>query len=398
MLKRRFYALSITVLLLALSMNTFSVYGAVKQSPQVNCDTQAQIPPVECNALVALYNSTGGAYWTNRTNWLNDTPCTWYGVTCAEGRVISLVLSSNNLSGGLPLQLQFLSALQTLNLRTNLISGGLQVWIGDLVNLQTLDLGDNLLSGGLPSNLGNLAKLTSLYLDDNQFEGGIPGTLANLVDLTILHLSRNRLAGPIPTLLGSLTNLVELGLDANQFTGAPSSALGNLSNLLILRLQNNALVGEIPTQLANLTALTELDLGYNMLTASDPDLLAYLSTKDPEWNQTQTIPPGNLNVVPYERYLLLVWQPINYTEHGGFYQICYSITPGGTCRIMGSTASKYTNNYPAMGLPPSTLVYLRVRTYTPAHGFQQNNLWSVWSGSVTGEVNKFYMYSLRILK
>ncbi len=30
----------------------------------------AQIPTVERDALIALYNSTDGANWTNNTNWL----------------------------------------------------------------------------------------------------------------------------------------------------------------------------------------------------------------------------------------------------------------------------------------------------------------------------------------
>jgi len=49
-------------------------------------------------ALERLYQSTGGAHWTNRTNWLLGSFCTWYGVHCDQaGNVAQLSLSRNNL-------------------------------------------------------------------------------------------------------------------------------------------------------------------------------------------------------------------------------------------------------------------------------------------------------------
>ncbi len=50
---------------------------------------QAQIPTAERDALIALYNSTDGANWSNNNNWLGavDTECTWSGVTCGGGLV-----------------------------------------------------------------------------------------------------------------------------------------------------------------------------------------------------------------------------------------------------------------------------------------------------------------------
>jgi hypothetical protein len=44
----------------------------------------AQIPQIERDALVALYNSTDGANWTDNTGWLGEagTECSWFGVRC----------------------------------------------------------------------------------------------------------------------------------------------------------------------------------------------------------------------------------------------------------------------------------------------------------------------------
>ncbi|MEN8240538.1 MAG: hypothetical protein ABFS17_01355, partial [Chloroflexota bacterium] len=91
----------------------------------------------ECNALLAIYTDTGGAFWTVPTDQTTD-PCTWAGVTCGGESVTDLDLSTNNLDGSLP-------------------NG-----IGDLINLVTLDLSANpLLTGALPASMTNLTALTT---------------------------------------------------------------------------------------------------------------------------------------------------------------------------------------------------------------------------------------------
>ena len=87
----------------------------------------AAIPASERAALVALYSSTNGTAWTNRTNWLGaaGTECTWYGVTCdgSAEHVTGLTLDSNNLNGPIPSEIGNLTALTTLLLRRNWLSG-----------------------------------------------------------------------------------------------------------------------------------------------------------------------------------------------------------------------------------------------------------------------------------
>jgi hypothetical protein len=105
----------------------------------------AQVPQIERDALVALYNSTDGANWTNNTGWLGEagTECSWFGVTCTNGSVSRLSFWKNGLNGTIPSEL------------------------GKLSNLTYLHLGSNSLTGTIPSELGNLTKLTQILLFSN---------------------------------------------------------------------------------------------------------------------------------------------------------------------------------------------------------------------------------------
>ena len=135
-------------------------------------------------ALVALYNATGGAYWGFKDNWLSDAPLgEWYGVTTNDdGRVIELDLSGNILIGELPPELGSLSNLITLGLQENALSGEIPAELGSLSNLIDLRLENNALSGEIPAELGNLSydnngSLSTLYLSDNELSGCVPSSL-----------------------------------------------------------------------------------------------------------------------------------------------------------------------------------------------------------------------------
>jgi Leucine-rich repeat (LRR) protein len=78
---------------------------------------------IDSLALVALYNSTNGPSWTNRTNWLSGPVSTWYGIGTGSGRVTSVNLSDNNLSGTIPTEIGMLPHLQILALNNNHLTG-----------------------------------------------------------------------------------------------------------------------------------------------------------------------------------------------------------------------------------------------------------------------------------
>ena len=150
-------------------------------------------------ALVALYDTTGGANWTDNTNWRgNSSIGEWYGVTTNDdGRVTELRLQQNNLSGQIPAALGNLSNLEVLLLWDNEITGPVPTWLSGLTSLEVLGLGGNQLMGPIPSELGNLQNLRQMSLRENQLTGLIPSELGDLQNLTYLSLRENQLIGPV---------------------------------------------------------------------------------------------------------------------------------------------------------------------------------------------------------
>ena len=229
---------------------------------------------------MALYNSTGGANWSNSQNWLTDAPLDqWHGVTVDnEGRVTALRLPQNNLSGPIPAALAALASLGTLALHQNNLTGPIPPELGNLASLGDLNLWGNRLSGSIPPELGNLASLWQLALSSNDLSGSIPPELGNLGDaLVVLDLQSNNLTGSIPPELGNLARLQSLYLSSNDLTGPIPTWLGDLANLEALNLGGNALTGSIPTEIANLARLQSLDLSRNDLMGPIPTWLGDLA-------------------------------------------------------------------------------------------------------------------------
>lgn len=265
----------------------------------------AQCDPTEDSlALVALYEATDGDNWTNNDNWLvpGQPIDTWYGlVVNDDGCVTEIDLSSNNLTGELPVEIGNLSNLTILSLPSNQISGNIPSALGNLSNLTNLDLDFNSLTGEIPASLGTIPNLKRLNLSSNHLSGmitiqpggfpalkslklngcnlsgNIPPELGSVSSLNTLQLSLNNISGNIPPELGNLQNLTYLNLSKNELTGNIPPELGNLDNLEYLYLFKNQLSGTIPVELLNISQLFDLRLNNNQLTGGIPPELGNLT-------------------------------------------------------------------------------------------------------------------------
>ncbi|KAL8151652.1 hypothetical protein V2J09_021460 [Rumex salicifolius] len=244
--------------------------------------------------------------------------CSWAGIQCHGGRVISLdltdlglggvvspeitllngllrlSLAGNNFTG--PIEIGNMSSLEFLNISNNQFNGGLDLNFLALNNLEVLDannnnftaelplgvlsfkdklrhldLGGNFFYGEVPRSYGSLSKLEFLFLGGNDLQGKIPRDLGNLTSLRELYLGYyNVWEGGIPMELGNLVNLVHLDISNCGLRGKIPRELGNLENLDTLYLHINQLSGTIPRELGNLTNLINLDLSNNALTGEIP--------------------------------------------------------------------------------------------------------------------------------
>ncbi len=268
-------------------------------------------------ALVEIYRRTVGSGWKSNVNWLTLRPIAqWVGVTVStdsatRGRVVGLSLPQNNAQGSLPLALQFLTALRTLNLSGNALSGTFPTYItnfrrleelnfngmrlsgtlpdsiGNVPNLRSLLIAGNALTGRIPRSLENATNLQELNLGSNALSDSIPAFLGNLLSLRVLRLNNNQLLGSIPNTFGSPTrkvaaltstpNLQEFDVSGNRVTGSIPDNFRTLRRLTVLAAGNNRLSGTLPIQtLQSLDSLRTLNLGGNSFTGSIPAELSQL--------------------------------------------------------------------------------------------------------------------------
>jgi hypothetical protein len=247
-------------------------------------------------ALIEIYNSAGGAGWTNNTNWngAGGTECTWFGVTCSSpmGFVTEINLFNNNLVGTLPSSLSALKSLRFFSVGLNQLTGSLPSLTGlnsletvfftenqftgtlpslsGLTALQTFDVGGsggNQITGSIPPLTG-LTALANFNVNNNDLTGSIP-SLAGLTSLDSFTTFNNRLGGEIPPLTG-LSALGFFDVSSNRLEG-PIPSLSGLVALRTFSVQRNRLTGSIPP-LAGLSALEEFNANDNKLTGAIPSL------------------------------------------------------------------------------------------------------------------------------
>ena len=234
---------------------------ASREGTGVECSTA---PLSDREVLVTLYETTQGPDWINAANWLTDAPLgDWQGVyTDASGRVVSLRLYENNLTGTIPTEL------------------------GNLNNLKLLELSLNRsLSGPIPPDIGRLSRLQDLRMRRTGVSGPIPAEFGMLANLRNLALGENALSGPIPAELGKLANLEMLSLAENDLTGSIPQELGQLANLKELEVANN--VGMSGTLPASLTALRRLEVfvagGTSLCAPADDRFMTWLAAIQKRW-------------------------------------------------------------------------------------------------------------------
>jgi len=300
-------------------------------------------------ALIALYDSTDGANWTDNTQWLNGPVTDWFGITVTDGRVSEIELYKNNLTGVIPPEIGDLDSLKVLELWRNSLSDTLPPEISLLKKLTWLRIQNNQFIGSIPEEISELTDLIYLGLGSNDLTGSIPASIGDLSKVAYLDLASNELSGPIPPEIGNMADLQFLYLGFNELTGVIPPEIGNLTELYYVNLAGNQLSGSIPAEIGNLTLLEGLDLYYNQLEGPiPPEILVLCKTLELEINQLSgPIPPtiGNMDSLQNLR----LW---NNSLEGPI--------PGALGKLTNLTRMELTNNQLTGEVPDSLNLLIKL--------------------------------------
>ena len=224
------------------------------------------------NALMAIYNATGGDNWTRSTNWGEGCPCenNWEGVTCIEGnKLVTLSLGNNGLRGDIPEEIGDLAYLRDLYLNRNTINS-LPNSIGNLTKLRYIFL-DYTSITEFPSNVQHMEALSRIILQYTSINS-FPANLAAAPNLEFLDL-RGTQIDSIPESIENFPSLRSLDLASTGLQYIPE-AIGNLKSLESFWLARNNLE-ELPESIGNWENLELLDLRWNDIQCLPNSMQAY---------------------------------------------------------------------------------------------------------------------------
>lgn len=212
-------------------------------------------------------------------------------------------ISSNKLSGFLPLKIGHCA---TIDLSNNRLSGNLSRIQGWGNYVEVIQLSSNSLTGTLPNQTSQFLRLTSLIVSNNSLEGVLPTVLGTFPELEVIDLSHNQLGGSLLPSLFSSTKLTDVNLSSNNFTGPiplqeiknSVDATQNLS-LVTLDLSDNYLSGHLPEEIITFRNLEYLSLSNNKFEGSLPSGLPdELKGFNVSFNNLSGVVPENLRRFP----------------------------------------------------------------------------------------------------
>lgn len=205
-----------------------------------------------------------------------------------------------------------------------------------------------------------------------------------------LHLGGNFMTGELPDVfVTGLPNLTDLNLSGNYLTGTIPDLPPNAFTMLYL--EYSAFTG---SAIVSPTSGPLIGFRFNALVVSGA-AATWLDTYQSDWRLTQTVAPTNVTATGVGPSSIEVnWTAIDYVQDGGGYEVSYAKDPAGPWTVAGMTADKYATTFTITGLQAQRRYWVRVRTFTPSHSVQPNDLWSDYTASVQVDTPPIKQYGL----
>eukprot|EP01084_Bolivina_argentea_P194150 333084_1 len=255
----------------------------------------------ELNALIDIYESTNGDYWSHSkwnifdiydssicelSTYNNTIHCIEYNNSfdsnSTEYTVTELIFDNNNISGSIPSTIYHLTNLETLIIRNQpLLTGSIPLEICELTYLQTLEYNSTNINQMIPSCLDQLINLNSIIFDSNYLlTGPLPiNAICNLINLETFKIkySPNLLPFIIPDCINNLKYLTH-------FSAVNVSLIGSIDNICNAINLNEIIIDFIytlntliPICIGNLNQLKILQISsLPLLSGSLPDTICNL--------------------------------------------------------------------------------------------------------------------------
>ncbi|KAK1415371.1 hypothetical protein QVD17_31152 [Tagetes erecta] len=136
-----------------------------------------------------------------------------------------LNVSENHFNDVLPDNIWHSPSLQIFSASFSKLRGEIPRF-GTCKNLYKIEIEGNELTGGIPWDIDHCVKLLSLNLRHNSISSVIPPEISSLPSITEVDLSHNLLTGTIPSSFGNCRTLEAFNVSYNQLTGpVPSSGI-----------------------------------------------------------------------------------------------------------------------------------------------------------------------------
>ncbi|KAK1698278.1 hypothetical protein QYE76_014975 [Lolium multiflorum] len=183
----------------------------------------------------------------------------WFWTAFSDARLLDTSL--NQLSGNLPLSLEFMSVI-VLSMQSNLLTGFIPKLPRTIV---VLDISKNSLNGVVPNF--QAAQLQVAVLFSNSITGTIPMSICRLRELRVLDLSNNFLSAELPDC--GRKELKQRNPFINNSSRVNSTSSSGLK-IITLLLSNNSLSSGFPLFTQQCPNLVFLDLTQNKFTGELP--------------------------------------------------------------------------------------------------------------------------------